>query len=119
MNALVSTQSWTTVCHIDDIPKLGARVVHHDGYDPIAVFRASDDHVFAMIDRCPHKGGPLSAGLVHGHSVSCPLHGWNINLEDGQAQAPDEGCAHKLVVRVDAGQVLLALPDPALTTQHR
>ncbi|NYT58503.1 nitrite reductase small subunit NirD [Alcaligenaceae bacterium] len=109
MNASISTPVWTAVCQLDDIPRLGARVVHHEGGEPVAVFRASDDHVFAVIDRCPHKGGPLSAGLVHGHSVSCPLHGWNINLEDGQAQAPDQGCAHKLAVRVEAGQILLAL----------
>ncbi|MGB6105091.1 MAG: nitrite reductase small subunit NirD [Pusillimonas sp.] len=110
MNAPVATHPWTAVCRIDDIPRLGSRVVHRDGCEPIAVFRASDDHIFAVIDRCPHKGGPLSAGLVHGHAVSCPLHGWNINLEDGQAQAPDEGCARKIAVKVDAGQVHLALP---------
>ncbi|NYT84567.1 nitrite reductase small subunit NirD [Pollutimonas harenae] len=118
MNALAPTSSWTAVCHIEDIPKLGSRVVHHSGCEPIAVFRASDDHVFAVIDRCPHKGGPLSAGLVHGHNVTCPLHGWNINLEDGQALAPDQGCAHKLEVRIHAGQVLLALPESASPTRQ-
>ncbi|MDS1139790.1 nitrite reductase small subunit NirD [Pusillimonas sp. SM2304] len=111
MNASLSAQQWTPVCLVDDIPRLGSRIVHQAGREPIAVFRSSDDHIFAVIDRCPHKGGPLSAGLVHGHAVSCPLHGWNINLEDGQAQAPDQGCAHKIGTRVDAGRVYLDLPD--------
>lgn len=108
MNA--STQSeWTAICNIDEIPTLGARIVQRSGCDDIAVFRASDNHVFAVVDRCPHKGGPLSSGLVHGHAVTCPLHGWTINLEDGQAQAPDEGCAHKIGVRVDDDRVYLNL----------
>ena len=110
MNASLSAQQWPPVCLADDTPRLGSRIVHHAGCEPIAVFRASDDHIFAVIDRCPHKGGPLSAGLVHGHAVSCPLHGWNINLEDGQAQAPDQGCAHKIGTRVDGGRVYLDLP---------
>jgi nitrite reductase (NADH) small subunit len=101
---------WVSICRIDEIPQLGSRVVHHQGHEAIAVFRASDDHVFAVIDRCPHKGGPLSAGLVHGHAVTCPLHNWTISLEDGQAQAPDVGCAHKVDVKVEAGRIFLGLP---------
>ncbi|NYT79629.1 nitrite reductase small subunit NirD [Alcaligenaceae bacterium] len=109
MNTTAS-DNWTAVCHIDDIPKLGARVVHHQGSDPIAIFRASDNHVFAVINRCPHKGGPLSDGLVHGHTVTCPLHSWNINLEDGQACEPDTGCVRTVDVRIAEERVYLALP---------
>ncbi|WP_073103113.1 nitrite reductase small subunit NirD [Pollutimonas bauzanensis] len=109
MNSYSVIQEWTAICRVEDIPKLGSRVLRQAGADDIAVFRASDDHIFAVVDRCPHKGGPLSAGLVHGHAVTCPLHGWNINLESGQAQAPDEGCAHKVAVKVEAGQVYLNL----------
>ncbi|HEY9279350.1 MAG TPA: nitrite reductase small subunit NirD [Eoetvoesiella sp.] len=103
------TCEWTAVCHIDEIPTLGSRIVHRSGIDNIAVFKASDDHVFAVVDRCPHKGGPLSSGLVHGHAVTCPLHSWTINLEDGQAQAPDVGCAHKIDVKVQDDRVYLNL----------
>lgn len=111
MNTSSLQHEWVSICRIDDIPQQGSRVVHHQGHEPIAVFRASDDHIFAMIDRCPHKGGPLSAGLVHGHAVTCPLHSWTICLEDGRAQAPDVGCAHKVDVKVEAGQVFLGLPE--------
>lgn len=108
MNAPTQSE-WTAICHVDEIPMLGARIVQRSGCDDIAVFRASDNHVFAVVDRCPHKGGPLSSGLVHGHAVTCPLHSWTINLEDGQAQAPDEGCVRKIGVRVDGDRVYLNL----------
>jgi len=111
MNTSSLQQSvWVSICGIDDIPRLGSRVVHHQGHAPIAIFRASDDYVFALVDRCPHQGGPLSAGLVHGHAVTCPLHSWTVCLEDGQAQAPDVGCARKVDVKVEAGRVFLGLP---------
>ena len=98
---------WHYICQLDDIPILGSRIVRRENDEDIAVFRASDDQVFAVIDKCPHKGGPLSAGLVHGHAVTCPLHSWNINLEDGQAVAPDAGCAHKVAVLSENGRVYL------------
>lgn len=100
---------WQYVCTIDDIPVQGARVVQRAGHDDIAVFRTSRNDILAVVDRCPHKGGPLSAGLVHGRSVTCPLHNWVIRLDDGQAQAPDEGCALTVPVKVDEGAVYLGL----------
>ena len=111
--------TWTSICHIEDIPRLGSRRVARPGRTDVAVFRTADDRVFAMLDRCPHKGGPLSQGIVFGDGVACPLHNWTINLIDGHARAPDVGCAQIFSVRVDAGQVSLdadelAAPDRAL-----
>ncbi len=100
--------SWRHVCSLVDIPALGARVVKSRHGD-IAVFRNAEDEVFALRDKCPHKGGPLSQGIVFGRSVACPLHGWNIKLEDGCAMAPDEGCAVSFSVYVEEGQVYLRL----------
>ena len=98
---------WTRICHVEDIPVLGSRrVARHSGLD-VAVFRNSQDEVFALLDRCPHKGGPLSQGIVFGTSVACPLHNWTIGLCDGQASAPDEGCTPKFSVRLEAGEVFL------------
>jgi nitrite reductase (NADH) small subunit len=98
---------WTDVGHLDDIPRLGSRVVTTPSVD-IALFRTADDRVFALHDRCPHKSGKLSQGIVHGESVTCPLHSWVIGLVDGRAKEPDEGCVHSVAVRVDNGRVLLA-----------
>jgi len=108
MNATL-TSEWTPVCDIGDIPPLGARIVKREGRDDIAVFRSSDDRIFAIVDCCPHKGGPLSCGLVHGHAVTCPLHSWTIDLEDGRAQAPDEGHVRKIAVRIDGERIYLDL----------
>ncbi|MBK5540058.1 nitrite reductase small subunit NirD [Pseudomonas sp. TH05] len=102
--------NWQDICALEDINALGARIV--DGpKGAIAIFRTSDDQVFALDDRCPHKGGPLSQGLIYGKKVACPLHNWQIDLESGQAQAPDTGCAHQHAARVENGRVLLALRD--------
>ena len=100
--------AWITICKLDDIPVLGSRIVKREG-DDIAVFRTSHDEVFALYDRCPHKGGPLSQGIVHGKRVTCPLHNWVVELDSGEAVAPDEGCAHRINTRVDEGTVLLEL----------
>ena len=101
---------WVEIGKLEDIPKLGARIVRTDEGD-IAVFRNADDEVFALRDRCPHKGGPLSQGIVHGRKVTCPLHNWNINLDSGQAVAPDEGCAASFPIRMEGNTIFLS-PQP-------
>jgi len=102
---------WTRICAVSDIPRLGSRVLERDAEaGNIALFRTASDNVFALLDRCPHKGGALSQGIVHGESVTCPLHAWNIDLASGTAKAPDEGCARHFPVRVDDdGAVWLSL----------
>ncbi len=106
---------WTAVVSVNDIPKLGARVVRHGTLD-IAVFRSADDEIFALEDRCPHKGGQLSQGIVHGKKVTCPMHGWNIELDTGCASAPDNGCAREFPVKVEDGRVWLDLAAAEATS---
>lgn len=91
---------WKKICLVSDIPVLGSRCVARDHGMDVAVFRNDQDEVFALLDRCPHKGGPLSQGIVFGTSVACPLHNWTIGLCTGQAAAPDEGCTPKFQVKV-------------------
>lgn len=98
---------WTPICSVADIPVLGARRVDRPQGLPVAVFRNAEDRVFALLDRCPHKGGPLSQGIVFGDSVACPLHNWNIALADGCARAPDEGCTPRFACKVEGGEVFL------------
>lgn len=99
--------TWQAICAVDDIPVLGARrVARPQGLD-VALFRNADNEVFALLDRCPHKGGPLSQGIVFGRSVACPMHNWTIGLCDGQATAPDEGCTPGFAVQVQDGMVYL------------
>jgi nitrite reductase (NADH) small subunit len=96
------------VCRLDDIPRLGARRFHRGDGKTIAIFRTADDQVFALRDACPHKGGPLSQGIVFGGSVACPLHNWCIDLASGNAASPDEGAVERFEVRVVDGGVELA-----------
>lgn len=100
---------WKKICTLGDIPVLGARVVDSEAHGRIAVFRSASDEVFAVLDKCPHKAGPLSQGIVHGNTVTCPLHSWKIQLEDGQVVPPDVGCVKHFATRVTNGEVFLAL----------
>ena len=100
--------AWHDVGTIDDIPRLGARTVATPRGD-VAVFRTASDEIFALDDRCPHKAGKLSQGIVHGESVTCPLHGWVIGLATGEAEPPDEGCVRRIPVRLEGRRVLLSI----------
>ena len=100
--------NWHKVSTLEEIPLLGARVVTTQQGN-IALFRTAGNEVFALRDKCPHKGGPLSQGIVFGKKVACPLHNWSISLEDGNAVAPDVGCAKPYQVKIKDGAVYLAL----------
>lgn len=97
---------WLPVGFLKDIPQRGARCIRTPR-GRIAVFRTADDHVFALEDRCPHRGGPLSQGIVHGHAVTCPLHNWVIGLESGEALGADEGKVQQYPVRIEDGALLV------------
>ncbi len=97
-------ENWIRVCEVEDIPVLGARVLKGRG---IALFRDGSGAVFALKDKCPHKGGPLSQGIVSRGQVTCPLHGMTIGLCDGRAAPPDEGCTETYSVKIESGQVFL------------
>ncbi|UAK23876.1 nitrite reductase small subunit NirD [Sphingomonas nostoxanthinifaciens] len=101
--------NWTDVGCVADIPVQGARNLQFGG-QPVAVFRTVDDRIFALVDRCPHKAGPLSQGIVHGHTVSCPLHNWRIALVSGEAQGDDKGCTPVVPMRLDGDRILLGAP---------
>ena len=98
--------NWMDIGALGDIPPQGARVVK-TAKGCIAVFRTATDEVFALDDHCPHKGGPLSEGIVHGQSVTCPLHNWVFDLNTGLAQGADTGRIETYPVRVEAGRILL------------
>jgi nitrite reductase (NADH) small subunit len=102
------TPVWKRLCMLSEIPRLGSRVVKTI-VGNVAVFRTDGDEVFALRDECPHKQGPLSQGIVHGKTVTCPLHGWKLDLGSGQALDPDVGSTRPFRVKVEDGLVWLAL----------
>ena len=103
----MSVAEWLDVGRLDEIPVRGARTIPVAGGEEIAIFRTGDNRVLALVNRSPHKQGQLSQGIVHGHSVTCPLHNWNISLATGEAQGSDKGCTPTVPVRIDAGRVLI------------
>jgi len=104
----IHTQDWVAIGSLDDIPRRGARCVNY-GAITIAVFRTENDRVFALEDKCPHRQGPLSQGIVHDGCVTCPLHNWVISLETGEAQGVDSGNTASFPVKLDDGRILLAV----------
>lgn len=104
---------WKKICRVTDIPVRGSRRVARGVGMDVALFRNDQDEVFALLDRCPHKGGPLSQGLVFGTSVACPLHNWTIGLNDGCALSPDQGATTKFSVQVVEGAVHLRIDELA------
>ena len=100
---------WLEITRLDQIPVLGSRIIETNTLN-IAIFRGSDDTVYAIKDACPHKNGPLSQGMMHGHSVTCPLHNWKIDLRSGEAMGPDEGCTNVYETKVDGEMVYLRRP---------
>ena len=106
MTKAKAKQNWADIGRIDDIPVRGARLIKTVA-GCVAVFRTADNEAFALDDRCPHKGGPLSQGIVHGRSVTCPLHNWVIGLDTGAAQGADQGEVRTYAVTVENGRLLL------------
>jgi nitrite reductase (NADH) small subunit len=107
------SNTWIEIGKLKDIPSQGSRVVKTASGD-VAVFRTADDHVFAMHDKCPHKGGPLSQGIVHGTSVTCPLHNWVIGLDTGEAKGNDKGCTKRFDIKLVDGRVFLDVKNKLL-----
>jgi nitrite reductase (NADH) small subunit len=97
---------WIDISPLDAVPQRGARLVK-TVHGCVAIFRTGADEVFALDNACPHKNGPLAEGIVHGNSVTCPLHNWVISLETGLVQGPDEGSVATYPARVEAGRILL------------
>jgi nitrite reductase (NADH) small subunit len=112
----MSLADWIDVGAVSDVPVRGARIAATASGD-IAIFKTSDGALFALLDRCPHKGGPLSQGIVHGRAVTCPLHNWVIELETGTARAPDQGCVTTIPLKIEGGRMFIntkALAAPAV-----
>ena len=104
---------WIDIGAMADIPPRGSRLVSTPTGD-VALFKTAAGRIFALWDKCPHKGGPLSQGIVHGDSVTCPLHNWIIGLETGEVKGPDQGCARRVEIRLEAGRILLPADALAL-----
>lgn len=101
-------RGWTEVAELKNIPVLGSRVIKTRDMD-IALFRGYNDRVFALRDACPHGSEPLSQGVMHGHSVTCPRHNRDIDLASGKATETGRSSTRVFPVKIERGKVLLQL----------
>jgi nitrite reductase (NADH) small subunit len=104
------TTQWVRVTNCSNIPLREGRSVRI-GSREIAIFNLGD-RFLAVENRCPHKGGPLSEGIVSGNVVVCPLHSWKIDLECGAVKKPTDvlTCAKIFSTRVEDGIVSIEMP---------
>ena len=98
---------WLDIGTVDQLPALGARTLPVRGGEEIAIFHTANGEVYALLNKCPHKQGPLSQGIVHDITVTCPLHNWRISLITGKVLGDDEGCVPVIPVKIDGGRILI------------
>jgi nitrite reductase (NADH) small subunit len=98
---------WLDIGPVDQLPALGARTLPVRGGREIAIFHTANGDVYALANQCPHKSGPLSQGIVHDTTVTCPLHNWRISLVTGEALGEDKGCVPVIPVKIDGGRILI------------
>ena len=76
--------------------------------EEIAVFRQRDGRLFATQNRCPHKNGPLSEGVIGSGTVICPFHAQKYDLCTGRGPVPDQ-CLRTYPVREVNGEIVVSL----------
>ena len=101
-------KTWKKITHINDIPLMGSRILQYQE-EEIVLFKNRKEEIFALNNVCPHKQGKLSEGLVHGKSVTCPLHNWDIDLETGEALGSDSGCTQVYESKIEEEMIYVLL----------
>lgn len=74
---------WTDIGTQRDFPEGVARELVV-GDRMVAVFNVAGT-LYAMDGVCPHQGGPLGQGQLSGCILTCPWHGWQFDVRDGQS----------------------------------
>ncbi|MES2743210.1 MAG: Rieske 2Fe-2S domain-containing protein [Pseudomonadota bacterium] len=107
-------EQWKLICKVKDIAPLGVRMVQRglawQELPGVALLRGPGDRIVALLDRCPHKGGPLAQCMAPGADAPCALHAWSLDANSGCALAP-QGAARSYAVRVEEGKIYLDLAE--------
>lgn len=74
--------TWQQLCNLEDLTDKAGQEFVVDG-QVIAVFRQGD-HLYAVDGMCAHQGGPLAQGQLDQQCVTCPWHGWQYDITNGQ-----------------------------------
>src|SRR5712692_11794220 len=111
--------TWVAVAQVTELSPESARVVLAAGRE-LALIRTLEGFL-ALDNACPHTGGPLGEGLVQGHTVTCPLHGWQFDCKTGTClTAEKQPPQRRYAVKLERGQVWVDVPavmPPAATTE--
>lgn len=96
-------------CRLDEL-RDGVAISRKLGGRNVLVVRVGDD-IYALEDRCPHKDARLSEGRVHCNrlEIICPWHLFRFDLRTGISITNPKDRTPTFPVRVDAGQVLVAI----------
>ena len=78
---------WIEVAAVADMEDTRAKIVRPVSGEAIAVFR-DGDKVSAVSNVCRHQGGPLGEGKIVDGCITCPWHGFQYRMEDGQSPPP-------------------------------
>ncbi|SIQ70527.1 nitrite reductase (NADH) small subunit [Janthinobacterium sp. TND4EL3] len=105
------SEQWKMICRLKDMPLAGARIVQRglawQDLPGVALFRAVDDTVYALLDFVPCLGGPLAHGVLMGKNLMGPKNSWIIELDSGRLVAPVQGMARMYAVRILDGRIYL------------
>ena len=102
-----ASEDWLDIGSVNQIEAGYAATLPVAGGEEIAVFHTMGGEFYALVNKCPHKQGPLSQGIIHGDSVSCPLHNWRISLKSGEALGDDKGCTPTIPLKIEDARILL------------
>jgi nitrite reductase/ring-hydroxylating ferredoxin subunit len=102
--------TFVRVADVKDIPVSEALVIEEQGHS-IAIFNVSGN-LHAMNNICPHQGGPLGEGIMDGHNIICPLHGWQFDCRNGEAVGDGHGVSVQVYqVKTEGNDILVEIPD--------
>ena len=91
------------VAAVSDVPP-GAGREFVVGGRIVALFN-TDGAYYALDGICPHAGGPIAKGTLCGTVVTCPWHGWQFDVRDGQFQLHHSIVQPRLNVRIVGEEV--------------
>jgi len=104
--------NFVRVASTADVPAGEGRTVEVDGKQ-IAIFNCGGTF-YAIDNTCKHRGGPLGEGELEGCVVTCPWHGWTYDVTTGQSPDDADARVDRFDTKVEKGELLVAIPEPAL-----
>jgi nitrite reductase (NADH) small subunit len=88
----------------------GSLIEARVGEDTYAVCNTGGE-VHALEGVCPHAGGPLGQGALHGNTLVCPWHAWEYDCLTGESDVDETVRLAKFPVKVEGGDIFIDVPS--------